>query len=81
MEVQRAISLEKNESRIGKKTRAVIERIEEGNFVGRTEWDAPEVDNEVFIPKNAKVRVGDFVDITITDATEYDLYGAIIEKL
>ncbi len=80
MEVQRAISLEKNESRIGKKTRAVIERIEEGNFVGRTEWDAPEVDNEVFIPKNAKVRVGDFVDITITDATEYDLYGAIIEK-
>jgi ribosomal protein S12 methylthiotransferase len=80
MEIQRAISLEKNESRIGKQTRAVIERIEEGNFVGRTEWDAPEVDNEVFISKIEKVRVGDFVDIAITDATEYDLYGEIVTR-
>ena len=80
MEIQRAISLEKNESRIGKQTRAVIERIEEGNFVGRTEWDAPEVDNEVFISKIENVRVGDFVDIAITDATEYDLYGEIVTR-
>ncbi len=78
MEVQREISLEKNESRIGKKTRAVIERIEEGNFVGRSEWDAPEIDNEIFLPVVSGVRVGDFVNVTITDATEYDLYGDIL---
>jgi ribosomal protein S12 methylthiotransferase len=41
---------QKNESRIGTRTRAVIERIEEGNFVGRSEWDAPEIDNEIFLP-------------------------------
>ena len=80
MEVQRAISLEQNESRIGMKTRAVIERVEQENFVGRTEWDAPEVDNEVFIPKVDGVRIGDFVKIKITDATEYDLYGEVLKK-
>ena len=78
MEVQREISLEKNESRIGKQTRAVIERIEEGNFVGRSEWDAPEIDNEIFLPVVSGVHVGDFVNVTITDATEYDLYGDIL---
>jgi ribosomal protein S12 methylthiotransferase len=78
MEVQREISLEKNESRIGTRTRAVIERIEEGNFVGRSEWDAPEIDNEIFLPVVSGVRVGDFVNVNITDATEYDLYGDIL---
>ncbi|MFA6456444.1 MAG: 30S ribosomal protein S12 methylthiotransferase RimO [Bacteroidota bacterium] len=78
MEVQRAISLEKNESRIGMKTRAVIERIEDGNFVGRTEWDAPEIDNEVFLPLSAGVHIGDMVKMSVTDATEYDLYGEIV---
>ncbi len=77
MEVQRAISLEQNELRIGKTTRAVIERIEDGNFVGRTEWDAPEIDNEIFVPKTKDVSIGDFVNVTINDATEYDLYGEI----
>lgn len=81
MEIQRAISLEKNESRIGMKPRAVIERIENGNFVGRTEWDAPEVDNEIFIPKTENARIGDFVKVEITDATEYDLYGGIVQGL
>ncbi|NUN71242.1 MAG: 30S ribosomal protein S12 methylthiotransferase RimO [Bacteroidetes bacterium] len=80
MEIQREISLEKNESRIGMQTRAVIERTEDGGLVGRTEWDAPEVDNEVFIPATPGVRTGDFVDVTITDATEYDLYAEIITK-
>jgi ribosomal protein S12 methylthiotransferase len=77
MEVQPAISLEKNESRIGMKTRAVIERLEEGSFVGRTEWDSPEIDNEVFLPAVEHVRVGDMVTMTVSDATEYDLYGEI----
>lgn len=78
MEVQRAISDEKNEARIGMRTRAVIERSEGGNLVGRTEWDAPEVDNEIFLPSSDIVRIGDIVPVTVTDATEYDLYGEFI---
>lgn len=77
MEVQRAVSMEQNESRIGKRARAVIERKEGESWVGRTEWDAPEVDNELFLPGSAAVQPGQFVDVTITDATEYDLYGEI----
>jgi len=81
MEVQRAISLEKNESRIGSTVRAVIERMEDGSFVGRSEWDAPEIDNELFIPGTSHVKIGDFVNVKITDATEYDLYGEIVLNL
>ena len=80
MEVQRGISLEKNESRIGTKVRAVIERKEEGSFVGRTEWDAPEIDNELFLPAASPVKIGDFVEVKITDATEYDLYGEVVKQ-
>ncbi|KAB2924285.1 MAG: 30S ribosomal protein S12 methylthiotransferase RimO [Bacteroidetes bacterium] len=79
MEVQRSISLERNEERIGRRTRAVVERTEGEHLVGRTEWDAPEVDNEIFIvPSGRPVRIGDFVELTVTDATEFDLYGDII---
>ncbi|MDD8018618.1 MAG: 30S ribosomal protein S12 methylthiotransferase RimO [Bacteroidota bacterium] len=79
MEIQREISLEQNESRIGMKTKAVIERMEDDNYVGRTEWDAPDIDNEVFIsPSNADpLIIGSIVPITITDATEYDLYAEL----
>jgi ribosomal protein S12 methylthiotransferase len=80
MEVQRAISLEKNESRIGTTVRAVIERNEEGSFVGRTEWDAPDIDNELFLPGTSPVKIGDFVEVKITDATEYDLYGEVVNR-
>ncbi|MFA6540314.1 MAG: 30S ribosomal protein S12 methylthiotransferase RimO [Bacteroidota bacterium] len=77
MDIQREISLEKNETRIGMRTTAVIERIEGEHVVGRTEWDAPEIDNEIFLSqsKDHPAGVGDFVPVTITDATEYDLYG------
>ncbi|MBI2430298.1 MAG: 30S ribosomal protein S12 methylthiotransferase RimO [Ignavibacteriales bacterium] len=79
MEVQREISLQQNESRIGKKTKAVLERTEDGNYVGRTEWDAPEIDNEVFISANeTKFQIGQFLDVTITDATEFDLYAETV---
>jgi ribosomal protein S12 methylthiotransferase len=78
MEVQREISLEQNESRIGKETIAVIERADGEYFVGRTEWDAPEIDNEIFISQKNKVNIGDMVKVAINDATEYDLYGDII---
>ena len=78
MEVQREISLELNDRRIGSQTKAVIERMEDGNYVGRTEWDAPEIDNEVFITAPAgRLAIGQFVDVTITDATEFDLYAEL----
>jgi ribosomal protein S12 methylthiotransferase len=57
----------------------LFDRVEGEFFVGRTEYDSPEVDNEVLVPTDANfVRIGDFANIEITDATEYDLYGKVI---
>jgi ribosomal protein S12 methylthiotransferase len=59
--------------------RALFDRKEGEFFVGRTEGDSPEVDNEVLVDaKNNYVRIGDFAQIKITDATDYDLYGEVI---
>jgi ribosomal protein S12 methylthiotransferase len=78
MEVQQTISLEKNQDKIDKVFTVLIDRKESGHFVGRTQYDSPEVDNEVFIPaENTYLRVGDFAKIRITDATEYDLFGIL----
>jgi ribosomal protein S12 methylthiotransferase len=74
MELQEGISLEINQSRVGQQLKVLIDRVEGGNFVGRTEYDSPEVDNEVLI--NAKehyLRVGDFANVNIIGATEFDL--------
>lgn len=75
MEVQRQISLEKNKSRIGNRLRVIVDRKEGEHFYGRSEFDSPEVDNEIIIPADSFVRVGDFVDVEIYDALEYDLYA------
>lgn len=76
MDVQEGISREINEGKIGKTLKVLIDRKESGNFVGRTEHDSPEVDNEVLIDASKHyLRVGDFADIKINDATEFDLYG------
>lgn len=80
MELQEQISLEKNLARVGNTYTVLIDRQEGGNFVGRTQYDSPEVDDEVLIevPKTLNVpRVGDFVDVRITDASEHDLFGSI----
>ena len=78
MEIQSAISYEKNKAKIGKSFKVLFDKIENGHFVGRTEGDSPEVDNEVLIPvKGNYVRLGDFAEVTITDATEYDLIGVL----
>lgn len=76
MEVQRAISYEKNQARIGETMRVLIDRKEGDYYYGRSEYDSPEVDNEILIPAEEFVRVGDFVDVAIYDALEYDLYGS-----
>lgn len=77
MEIQEAISLEKNQERVGKEFRCIIDRLEGENLVGRTEYDSPEVDDEVLIPHYPGIRPGDFVTVRITDATEHDLLGEL----
>lgn len=76
MEIQSEISWELNREKIGKTFRCLIDRKEGAYFVGRTEFDSPDVDNEVLIDaKKHYVKIGDFAQIKITDATEFDLYG------
>jgi len=76
MQIQEEISNEINQSKIGRTFKVLIDRKESGSFIGRTEHDSPEVDNEVYIDaKKHYPRVGDFAEIKITDATEFDLYG------
>jgi ribosomal protein S12 methylthiotransferase len=78
MEVQQNISLNKNEQLIGKTVKVIIDRKEGDFYIGRTEYDSPEVDNEVLISAtNQYARIGEFVQVTIDDATDFDLYGTI----
>jgi ribosomal protein S12 methylthiotransferase len=79
MELQQGISLALNESKIGKTFKVLFDRVEGDYFVGRTEFDSPEVDNEVLVEKASNfVRIGDFATIEITDADDFDLYGRVI---
>jgi len=76
MELQTQISQELNQEKIGKTFKVLVDRKEGNFFVGRTEHDSPEVDNEVLIDATESyARIGDFVEVEITDATEFDLYG------
>ncbi len=80
MEIQREISEELNAEKVGKTFRVLFDKTEGGYFIGRTEFDSPDVDNEVLVPvKENYVRMGDFAQVRITDAREYDLYGEIAE--
>ncbi len=80
MAIQEAISLEKNQARVGQTYRCIIDRREGDLLVGRTEYDSPEVDDEVLIslPKGRAPRPGDFVNVRITGAMENDLAGKIV---
>ncbi len=76
MEIQSQISWELNQEKIGKAFRCIIDRKEGNYFVGRTEFDSPDVDNEVLIDASQHyVKIGDFTTIKIIDASDYDLYG------
>jgi ribosomal protein S12 methylthiotransferase len=80
MAIQQAISLEHNESLVGKTLRVLIDRREGGRYVGRSEYDSPEVDNEIWIdPASVKLNSGDFVQVVITGATDYDLTAKLPE--
>jgi ribosomal protein S12 methylthiotransferase len=79
MEVQAEISLAKNEAKVGQVFRVLFDRQEGKYFVGRTESDSPEVDNEVLVPiKGNYVRLGDFAQVRIVSAEEFDLYGECV---
>jgi len=78
MEIQQEISYRKNEEKINQTFKVLFDRKEGGYFVGRTEFDSPEVDNEVLVDaKNQFVRIGDFAEVKITDAAEFDLFGEV----
>ncbi len=79
MEIQQAISLQKNEEKVGKTLKVLFDRKEGGYFVGRTEFDSPEVDNEVLVDATDQyVRIGDFAEVLITEATDYDIFGKVV---
>lgn len=81
MELQAGISYELNQERIGNTYKVLFDKSEGDYFIGRTEYDSPEVDNEVLvkISENNHVRIGDFANVKINSADHYDLYGEIVD--
>ena len=80
MELQSGISYQLNNQKVGKQFKVLIDRVEGDYFVGRSEYDSPEVDNEVLIKKdkNTYCRIGDFMKVEIVKADHYDLYANLI---
>lgn len=79
MEIQSDISYELNQAKIGQTYKVLIDKIEGGNYIGRSEFDSPEVDNEVIIHTEKHLRLGDFVQAKIIAATEFDLEAELVE--
>ncbi len=75
MEVQQEISFEKNQAKVGKTFKVIIDKKEAGRYLGRTEFDSVEVDNEVIVHSRRRLEPGDFVQVKITKAFDYDLEG------
>lgn len=78
MALQQGISEEINQDKVGQTFKVMVDRKESGYFIGRTEFDSPEVDNEVLISADQYARLGDFVHVKINKAEEFDLYGNIV---
>ncbi len=78
METQQEISLEKNQAKVGKTFKVIIDKKEAGRYLGRTEFDSVEVDNEVIIHSKKKLTAGDFVQVKITKAYDYDIEGEVV---
>ena len=77
MEIQEGIALELNEAKIGSTLRVIIDREEADYYVGRTEFDSPEVDPEVLVSKTSRLNIGDFYDVTIESAMPFELMGSL----
>ena len=81
MAIQSQISWEKNQNLIGKTLRCLIDRKEGNYYIGRSEYDSPDVDNEIRIDaKEHYLRIGDFTDVIIEQAEDFDLYAKPIER-
>ncbi|MCX6312839.1 MAG: 30S ribosomal protein S12 methylthiotransferase RimO [Bacteroidetes bacterium] len=81
MEIQQGISFDVNQNKVGNSYKVLFDRKEGDYFIGRTEADSPEVDNEVLVEaKDNYVRVGDFANVKIDKAEEFDLYGTVTDK-
>ena len=78
MDVQQEISYRKNEEKVGKTFKVIVDKKEAGKYLGRTEFDSVEVDNEVIINSERKLNPGDFVNVKITKAYDYDLEGEVV---
>jgi ribosomal protein S12 methylthiotransferase len=78
MSVQQEISLEKNQEKVGRTLKVLVDKKEAGRYIGRTEFDSVEVDNEVIIPAGRRLTIGDFVMVKITRAYDYDLEGEVV---
>lgn len=80
MELQSGISFELNQEKVGKEFKVLWDRVEGDYFIGRTEFDSPEVDNEILVKKaEGYVRIGDFSTVKVTSADHYDLYGTLMD--
>jgi ribosomal protein S12 methylthiotransferase len=79
MELQQEISFEKNQEKIGKTFRTIVDKKEAGRYIGRTEYDSVEVDNEVIILSDRPLLPGEFVQVKVTRAYDFDLEGVIVE--
>ena len=79
MEVQQEISYEKNAEKVNKVYKVIIDKKEAGRYLGRTEFDSVEVDNEVVVHSNKELPIGEFVNVQITKAYDYDLEGKVVE--
>ena len=77
METQQEISLEKNREKIGRTLKVMVDKKEAGRYMGRTEYDSVEVDNEVIINSKSRLSIGEFVQVKITKAYDYDLEGEL----
>jgi ribosomal protein S12 methylthiotransferase len=75
MALQQEISARINEDKTGKSFKVMVDKKEGSYYIGRTEFDSPEVDNEVLIPADSYLRIGDFVQVKITRADAFDLYA------
>jgi ribosomal protein S12 methylthiotransferase len=78
MDLQQEISYEKNQEKIGKVFKTIVDKRESGRYIGRTEFDSVEVDNEVIIETAQALKIGSFVSVRMTRAYDFDLEGHVV---
>ena len=80
MEIQQIISLEINAQRVGKTEKVLIDRLEGDYYIGRSQYDSPEVDDEILISAEKELQIGHFYQVKITQADYFDCYGVIVDE-